>query len=408
MATDSLKKNIIETIFVRGGFLILNFVIVWLVTLYWHAEGNGIRALFVVDLSIISIFCNVFTSSSVSYYLKRVGMHKLATQAYIWVFVVSGILSIFLSLRSEGSHLSLFLFIVSILMGFVAFHSALYIGCQKIPYYNLIMFLQPLLLLFFMVILHYAFQNKLSYYAYFYAQIISLFFISAIAQIITRNTLGKSKFQLDRNTMIHSFHFGWKTELSSLLQLLNGRVSMYILSYVSGLKSVGIFAIGVAFSEAIWIFSKSISLVQYSNVLQKGDTDEIRMETKKVSFVSLFVSAICIAIIVGLPADFFVWIFKNEEFRYVKTVILLMSPGILAIAISNVYGHFFSAIGKLKILIVKSAIGLLVTVVLALLLIAKFEIAGACMVNSCAYLVSSLILIMAFFKNKKNSIFAAS
>ena len=400
MSAINLRKNIIETVFVRGGILILNFAIVWLVTRLWHAEGNGIRALFVADLGIISIFCNIFTSSSVSYYIKKVGQSRLATQAYLWIFIVSGILALILSLRNEGSNLSLLLFFVSVLLGFVVFYSSLFVGSQKIPYYNFITFLQPLLLLLFMSIIYYAFQDKFSYNAYFYAQLISLLFIFIIARTITRKILGKCKFELDKHTIKDSFRFGWKTELSNLLQFLNYRFCMYALSFLIGLKAVGIFALGVAIAEAIWVFSRSISLVQYSNVLQTGDTVEARKGTKIFSYLSLLASAICIAIIVVLPANIYAWIFKGAEFEYVKTVILLLSPGILAIAVSNVYGHFFSAIGKLNILIIKSVAGLFATIVLSLLLIPKWGITGACMVNSCAYLVSSVILIVAFIKLK--------
>jgi len=399
MSSINLKKNIIETTFVRGGILILNFAVIWLVTRLWHAEGNGIRALFVADLGIISIFCNIFTTSSVSYYIRKVGQSRLKTQAYLWVFMVSGILALIFSFRSGETCLPLFLFVISALMGFVAFHSSLFVGCQKIPYYNLITLLQPLLLLLFMLMIHYAFYGKFSYYAYFYAQIISLLLIFITAKIITRKTLGKSQFEFNKKTIKDSFHFGWQTELSNLIQFLNYRISMYALSYLSGIKSVGVFALGVAIAEAIWIFSKSISIVQYSNVLQTGDTVESRKETTKVSYISFLASIICIAIIAILPANIFVWIFNGEEFGYVKTIVLLMSPGILAMAVSNVYGNFFSAIGKLKILIIKSGAGLLVTIVLSLLLISKWGIFGASIVNSCAYIVSSAILIV-FFKRQ--------
>ena len=397
MSAISLRKNIIETVFVRGGILVLNFVIIWLVTRLWHAEANGIRTLFVANLGIIAIFCNIFTSSSASYYIKKVGQSRLATQAYLWVFIMSGTVALALSLRSEVTNLTLLLFFVSVLMGLVTFYSSLFIGCQKIPYYNLITFLQPVLLLLFMWMIYYIFDDKFTYYAYFYAQVISLLFIFIIAKIIIRKTLGNSRFNLHIETIKDSFHYGWKTELSNLLQFLNYRFSMYVLAFLSGIEAVGIFGLGASIAEAIWIFSRSISLVQYSNVLQTGDTVNSRKETAKVSYISLLVSVICIAIIAVLPADIFVWIFKDEVFSEVKTVILWMSPGILAIAISNVYGNFFSAIGSLKILIIKSSAGLLVTIILSLLLISKLGITGACIVNSSAYIVSSVILIISFF-----------
>jgi O-antigen/teichoic acid export membrane protein len=212
--------------------------------------------------------------------------------------------------------------------------------------------------------------------------------------------LGKIRFELDKQTIKDSFRFGWQTELSSLLQFLNYRFSLYALSYLCDIKSIGVFNTGVAMGEAIWVFSRSISLVQYSNVLQIGDTVSTRKETTKVSLISLFASIICILVIWMLPSSIFFFFFGWAEFEYVKTIILIMSPGILAIAISNVYGNFFSAIGKLKILIIKSATGLLVTVVLSLLLIPKMGIIGASIVNSCAYMVSTAILIVVFFRGK--------
>jgi len=397
----NLKKNIIETVFVRGGILALNLAITVIVARLWSAEGTGMVKLFAADIAIMSILCNIFTSSSVSYFLKRVGQSRLATQAYLWVFMVSGILALILSLRSGGSNLTLFLFVISVLLGFVAFHSSLFLGSQKIPYYNLVTLLQPLLLLLFMFTIYYVFQDKCSYNAYFYAQIISLLLVFLFAKIITRKILGKSVFDLDKKTIKDSFHFGWKVELSNLLQFFNYRVSWYILLYFSGIESVGILAAGVSIAEAIWIFSRSISLVQYSNVLQTGDTIKARKETSKFSLISFLASAICIAIIAVFPENIFVWIFKGTEFAYVKVIILLLSPGILAIAISNVYGHFFSATGMLNILIVKSAVGLLVAMVLSVLLIPKMGIAGACIVNSAAYITSSAVLVVLFFRKKR-------
>ncbi|MDL2227501.1 polysaccharide biosynthesis C-terminal domain-containing protein [Bacteroidales bacterium OttesenSCG-928-K03] len=401
MSAINLKKNIIETIFVKGGILILNFAITFVVARLWGAEGKGMVALFVADLGMISIFCNIFTTSSVSYYLKKIGQSKLATQAYIWVFVASAILALILSFVG-GSKLSLLLFVISVLLGFVVFHSSLFIGDQKIPYYNLITLLQPLLLLVFMLLFYFVFKDKFGYHVYFYSQIISLTLIFVVAKILTNKVLGKAKFDFDKEAIKNSFNFGWKTELSNLLQFWNYRFSMYAIPFLcgaDGIKMVGVFAMGISISEAIWMFSKSISVVQYSNVLATGDTLASRKETAKVSYISLFASLACVVIIAILPAKIFPFIF-GADFEYVKTVILLLSPGILAISISNVYGNFFSAIGKLNILIIKSAAGLIATIILSLFLIPKLGIAGASIVNSCAYIVSSVILIVYFFRGK--------
>jgi O-antigen/teichoic acid export membrane protein len=176
------------------------------------------------------------------------------------------------------------------------------------------------------------------------------------------------------------------------------------LERMTGLGEVGVFSIGIQITETIWIFSRSISLVQYSNVLNLGDTIKSRKETEKMSLLSFYISFACILIIILLPANFFTFIF-GDEFADVKRVILLLSPGTLAIAASNVFGNYFSAIGKLKILIIKSLVGLIFTIILSYILIPKMQIQGASIVNSISYIVSSVILFgYYYFVHKKNAI----
>lgn len=70
MSTINLKTNIIETILSKSLILLLNFAVIVLTTQLWGADGRGAVALFVADLGLISIFANVFTGSSVSYFFR--------------------------------------------------------------------------------------------------------------------------------------------------------------------------------------------------------------------------------------------------------------------------------------------------------------------------------------------------
>ena len=134
-------------------------------------------------------------------------------------------------------------------------------------------------------------------------------------------------------------------------------------------------------------------MVQFSNVLKQGDTQQSRRETMTLALISLGVSALCVGAVLLVPQSVFQWVF-GSEFGGVKQVLLLLAPGILAIAFSNVIGNYFSAIRNLNILIIKSAAGLVVTFALAFWLIPAMDISGACIVNSCSYLVSSAVLLV--------------
>ena len=402
MSTINLKNNILATIGSKGLILLFNFGVTIFTTQLWGAEGRGIIALFIADLSLISIISNIYTGSSVSFYLSKFGASKLATQGYLWTFVVSSVAGVIV-LLTGNSQMAIYLFIAAVLTGFIAFHNALFLGAQKISYYNIITVIQPALLLGFMLGIHLVFP-LLKYNAYFLGAILSYSIVLILSILMTGKATEKLPPSLDKEVVKKSFSFGWQTELSNLLQFFNYRLSYYLLNLFIGTTSVGIFSIGVTISEAIWIISKSISLVQYSNVIKQGDTPDSRKETVIVSKYSFYVTILCLLILFILPKELFGFIF-GAEFTDVKKILMMLAPGILAISISNVIGNYFSAIGKLKILIVKSGIGLIATIILSFLLIPGLGITGAGIVNSSAYIISSGVLFYWFYrkKGKQNS-----
>ncbi|MDR0832904.1 MAG: polysaccharide biosynthesis C-terminal domain-containing protein [Candidatus Symbiothrix sp.] len=397
MGTFNTKRNIFFTILGKCLILLLNFAVVVYTTRVWGAEGRGLIALFLANLNLISIVANVFTSSSVSYFLQKTGASKLHSQAALWIFLSSAVAAVVFHWMGDG--LALFLFITSILFGFLSFYSSLFVGSQKINYYNWVTVLQPLLLLLCIGIFH--FTTGISYFNYFYAQIISLFIVVVIARLLSKKTVGTLAFILDKKVVKKSFRFGFQTELSNLLQFFNYRLGFYFLGYFAGMAPVGVFSIGVTLSESIWIISRSISMVQYSKLLSDGNTVTARKETITCSKYSLYASLACIVVALLLPRQVYIFVF-GPEFSEVKKTILLLSPGILAIACSNVYGHYFSAFGHLHILVIKSAIGVVATVLLSLLLIPNLQITGACIATGTAHVVTSFVLLYWFFKKNND------
>jgi len=399
MSVFNLRNNIIQTIAGKSAILLLNFAVVVLSTRLWGTEGRGAIALFIANLSLISSITNIFTGSSVSYFLSKQGLSKLILQAYLWVFTIAGILGVVFRIYDQATP-SVLLFIVAVLVGFTTFHSSVFIGDQRIGYYNLITVVQPVFQIVAMLLFYYGVEK--TYFAYFYGMIVSYALVFLISKAFTRKSREKASYHLDKSTIKETFLFGWQIELSSFLQFFNYRLSFYFLNYFLGAASVGIFSVGVTISEAIWIVSRSISLVQYSNVVKQGDTKDSRNETKITAKYSFYISLVCILFVLCLPKQVFSLVF-GEGFEEVKQVILLLSPGILAIAVSNVYGNYFSAIGKAGILILKSAIGVVFTVGLSIALIPTLHVSGACMVNASSYIVSSVILFWVFYRKKADA-----
>lgn len=396
----NLKRDITGTIMSKSLILLLNFAVVVMTTNFWGDTGRGSIAIFVADLSMVNIFANVFTGSSVSYFFSRMGKSKIATTAYLWTFIVSAAGGLALLLAGE-TKLAPLLFFASAMSGIVTFNNSLFIGGQKIGHYNLVTILQPALLIAFMLLFKTAFPNA-GYFCYFFGLLCSLAVLLLVCRHLRHKDGIYNNWDLDFQATKEMFSFGWKTELSSLLQFVNYRLTYYMLDIFIGRGSVGVFSIGVTLAEAIWIVSRSMSMVQFSNVLKAGDTVSTRRETTKIALLSLGISAICVVAVVMLPGRLFAFVF-GEAFSDVGRVVMLLAPGILAIAFSNVLGNFLSATRQLNILIAKSAVGVAFTVALSFLLIPRMQVDGACIVNSVSYIVSSLTIALYYYLGRKKA-----
>ena len=108
-------------------------------------------------------------------------------------------------------------------------------------------------------------------------------------------------------------------------------------------------------------------------------------------------------LILIVPSEIYSFVF-GKDFSQTKQIILLLSPGILALATSDIIGYYFAGIHQLKILNIKSIIGLAFTIFASLYAIPKWGILGACLVTSVSYCLTAIILFCKFYQDTKFSI----
>jgi O-antigen/teichoic acid export membrane protein len=270
-----------------------------------------------------------------------------------------------------------------------------FVGKQKFKLYNLYSIFQlaiHILLIFGFV---YFFDLK-DITTYFVAQIIcnSLLFLVSCLSVAKTISFGNIKFSQKEFNSI--FSYGFKTQFSAFTQFLNYRLSYYFLEFYKGVSSVGIYSVGIAFSEAIWVFSKSFSVVLYSEVVNSKDISDSIARTKTSLKLCFSLTFFLLLILLLVPSQFYSFVF-GKDFNETKNIIVLLSPGVLAIAASNIIGHYFSGINQLKILNIKSLVGLFFTITLSFYFIPRWGIYGACMVTSISYILSSAVLFWKFY-----------
>ena len=100
-----------------------------------------------------------------------------------------------------------------------------------------------------------------------------------------------------------------------------------------------------------------------------------------------------------LPVSVYGWVF-GAEFVSVKPVILLLAPGVLALAANAVFAHFFSGMGNPKINLYANIVGFSIVLILAVIFVPMYGFLGAAGAVSVSYLV---VMIYYCYRFKKQT-----
>ncbi len=387
------QLRVIQTFVSRFLILIVNFGLVIFSTNMWGSEGKGVISIVIANVAMVSFFSSVFSGSSTSYFARKFQVEQVMSYSYLWSLFTGISIPLILNIFQEGY--LVYLMFISVFSSVLTTNISLFIGTQDIKRYNLYTVLQQLLhVIFLMVLIFIADFRDVS--VYFLAQIFCLLILSAVSTLQLFKKCRIRNFILTKKVFRDMLEYGWKTQLSAFVQFLNYRLSFYFLEHYQGLSAVGIFSIGITFSEAIWTITRSIAVVLYSDVVNSPSHEDSIQKTKASLKVAFSVMVIFFLGILLIPSQVYILIF-GREFGETRFIMLLLTPGIFAIAVSDMIGYYFSAVRELRILNIKSFVGLVITIVLSLIIIPVWGILGACVVTVSSYVVSASILFWRFY-----------
>jgi O-antigen/teichoic acid export membrane protein len=392
-----LSKTTILTILTKFLILLANFALVVFSTRVWGSGGRGEIALVIANISIITILSNVICGSTIAFHSPRFQREFLLTVSFSGAVLISFAGALVLS-WIFGFRYFMTLFIIALLMSFSTAVSSYWLGKNNINNYNLLNLLNSLFILGSLAVLYFLFHlTTLDTYFLAYIFGIGIVVIIGISGLLVKDPIKKP--EISSAGLKSIFTYGINNEFNYFIQFLNYRLSYYFIAFLLGLGTLGIFSIVVSISEAVWIISQSMSAIHFSNVINSGDRLKDRHETIIFARQSFLTSSLLLGIAVLVPGSVYQLVF-GIEFGDIRKFILYLAPGIIAIAVSNLYGHYFAGIGKLKILRNKSLIGLVASLVLLPLLIKKYQLTGACISLNVSYILSSLYLWSRFRRER--------
>jgi len=392
-----MQLTVVKTFVSRFLILILSFGLVIFSTNMWGSEGKGTISIVIANAAIVSFFSSIFAGSSTSYFASKFKTEQILVYSYIWSVMMGILIPVIFSFADIQAEYLIHLIGISVFSALLSVNINLFIGKQNIKLFNVYTILQQFVHIVFIGFFIYILQLK-DVSVYFEAQIccLAFLFLMSFFQVIRKCKISDISFS--KKVFKSMFEYGWKTQLSAFVQFLNYRLSFYFLEHFEGIGSVGVFSIGITFSEAIWTITRSIAVVLYSDVVNSKSKEESMLKTKSSLKLSSILMVVFLLGIIIIPGSVYEMIF-GRAFRGTKEIMLLLSPGIFAIAVSDMIGYYFSGIKELKILNIKSIVGLVITLVFSFLLIPKYGIFGACIVTTLSYSVSALLLFLKFYRS---------
>jgi O-antigen/teichoic acid export membrane protein len=353
----SILFNLFSRIASAGFGLVISIVI----SRELGAEIKGDHALFVVGVSIIHLFTNLFGGASLGYLAPRHSIAFLVRLSTLWSLLSGGICGAilwFLGLLPEG--FEWYIIVSGILFACWNSYVTLLLGRQYNKAYNIIMFINPLMSAGFLLILLYTIQHNLYAFAngYTLAQSITL-----VVSFVWIGLLPDEQKNTEKKDWKALFKHGIYIQLANLTQFLNYRILFYLIDDFFGRAFLGVYSNALALAESVWMVSKSISTVQFSKIVNSNSDEEARAITRKYIPISGVVSAIGISLLLLIPAPFFTFLF-GRDFSEVSQLMLWLSPAILAMSMGNIYAHYFAGKGLNHINFIGSLINLVVLVAL--------------------------------------------
>lgn len=407
----AMTDKILSTFFTRIVATLLMFVVVIVNTNTFGAEGTGTIALVILGLTLLQVLSEFVGSSSLVYLVPQKDNFQLLILSYSWAIFSNTIgLILLYILHLVPSEYIFLLAVLTFLFSIYNTHTRVMQGKEDIRLFNLLQLSQAVLLILFLV----AFIGirrlrniTPTIDLYLYAFILSYLFPTLVTCIYIKRKVRRTNLDNIGTLLKEMFKLGFWTQLANLTQILTYRINYYIIEGFIGRKPLGIYELGTRISEAVWIFPKSICLVQYARISNNHEDAYAKNLTLSLFKIVFVFSLIAILVLFALPGSFIAWIF-GPEFVQSKPVINSLLPGILFLSCMSILSHHFSGYGKYWVNAIGSIIGLVVTAGLGFTLIpiAKktstiLALQTAGWISSAAYLASLLFSLTIFVHQTK-------
>ena len=368
-------------------------------------ENLGILAIIVVTVEIVYRLINPGMDISAIYFIsnKRFEFKEYVSTYFInsIIIIAVGILILFLlsqigsiTILSNEIKLNflndLFLLIVFYFIAFLLFDFSVKIplGLEKFSEYNKIQLFKPIILFVLLVVSTFIFTTNLNEVVFFISVsfIIPAFFYWRFALPIN--------FSWRKDSAVKSFRFGIKIMFGNLLQYLNYRADILLVSFFLTQLEVGWYYVCVIIGERLLFLTQATSTILFPSASNSEEQLEKTPILSRLNFAVVFVAAF----VVGISAYWLIPFLFSEQYINSVLPLIILLPGIISLSVSKILSADFVSRGLPQYSLYVSLLNFCLNFTLNIILIPKIGIAGAALSSTFSY-TAALFLQVYFYQS---------
>ena len=390
-----MLKKIFGTFGTRILNAICGFITLWLGSHYLGAEAWGVGGIVLLDVSLLLIGVDFLAGSGLIYFTPRKSYRTVFKISYVWSVLIVAFYALVIYLCSfipdefsrhfakffgesaefipDGYHgmVLLLVFVYSL----HNFNLTTLLGKERVGTNNILFIIQFMTQMCSMMVYIFVFNIRdANAFVYSLLTGYTVGYLCGLTQIWPY--LKEKGSDPAWQTIKEMFKFCSIIQLSTLVSMLNKRLSFLIIKGFWGDAQVGVYNAASQVSESPKLIGQSIALVQFSKISNLTDNNLAAKITVQLIKTATVLTAICTLAVCIIPTSVYSWLFTND-FAAMRVVMIALAPGVVFMAAHMVFCHYFSGINLPIYNLYAALVGLAVTIPSLYIFIPPFGMVGA-------------------------------
>ena len=270
---------------------------------------------------------------------------------------------------------------------FYEFSVKLPLGLEKYNEYNKIQLFKPIILFVLLIV------SSLMYTINLNSIILVVSISFMIPALLYWRLVLPINFTWRKETAVKSFRFGFKIMLGNLLQFLNYRADILLISFFLTQKEVGWYYVCVIVGERLLFLTQATSTILLPAASGSGEQREKTPILSRLNFAVVFIGSF----VIGISAYWLIpFLFSDNYINSVLPLVVLL-PGIISLSVSKILSADFVSRGLPQYSFYVSLLNFCLNITLNIILIPKIGIAGAALSSTLSY-TAALFLQIYFYR----------